>query len=83
MVIKKCPTVPEKVHRRLEQIVIGNGSMERPEHENATSPRAYKVGEDRWRSVFETIKENDCCGSYEDTIEIDGEKWVIGFNYGH
>ncbi len=83
MIIGKCPTVPEKVHKRIEEAIIGKGTEDRPEYEYTDNERAYKVGEVQWQAVFETKKEHGCCGCYEEEIEIDGEKWVIGFNYGH
>lgn len=33
--------------------------------------------------AFEEQSMNGCCGSYETEIEINGETWMIGCNYGH
>lgn len=33
--------------------------------------------------VYHILECNGCCGSYDDTVEHDGVKYKIGFNYGH
>jgi len=45
--------------------------------------RAFKVGDAEGEARFDEIASNGCCGSHRAEVEIDGEKWVIGFNHGH
>lgn len=33
--------------------------------------------------LYKLLKNKGCCGFYDEIIELEGEKYFIGFNYGH
>lgn len=57
---------------------------------NMRSTRAYCISSPRvarpytWEEVeYNQIRNNECCGFFDDSIIIDGQKYLFGFNYGH
>lgn len=33
--------------------------------------------------IYETLRQDGCCGSFDDVIVVDGKEATIGCNYGH
>jgi len=56
----------------------------------ATKDRDF-VDNERWAKMsngfqmkeWRRARDGGCCGSYDEVITIDGEKYIFGFNYGH
>lgn len=71
------PTSRMKALRVLQQ------HIEEKDLEYADNYRICKVGDvdDEYR--YMDAKHKGCCGFYDTEIEIDGEQWMIGCNYGH
>ena len=50
----------------------------------ADNYRAYRLSDKFLKRQFLDRKNQGCCGEFECTyIDLSGEKWVIGCNYGH
>lgn len=45
--------------------------------------RAALVGDQKAEAEYNKIRDQGCCGSYDEVVTIDGQEWRIGFNYGH
>lgn len=53
------------------------------EYECMDNYRAAPVGDEAAEAEYEQIKESGCCGRHDEIVEVNGQKWHIGFNYGH
>ena len=52
--------------------------------EYADNYRAYRVNDGFLKSQFFHRRKQGCCGELESNyIDLSGNKWVIGCNYGH
>ena len=51
--------------------------------EFADNFRAYRVRDGYLRDEFVKAVARGCCGVYEHGTTYQGDKWVIGCNYGH
>ena len=52
--------------------------------EYADNFRAYRVSDGFLKKEFFESKARGCCGELESNyIDLSGEKWIIGCNYGH
>mgnify|MGYP000035003694 CR=1 FL=1 len=52
--------------------------------EYADNFRAYRVSDEFLKKEFFESKSQGCCGEFESNyIDLSGEKWIIGCNYGH
>ncbi len=69
--------VPEAVWTALSDLV------EEHDLECADNFRAYRVADNYSKDEYEQAEREGCCGSFEDTVNIDSEEWVVGCNYGH
>ena len=50
----------------------------------ADNYRAYRLSDKFLKRQFLDRKNRGCCGEFESTyIDLSGNKWVIGCNYGH
>lgn len=45
--------------------------------------RVFKPGNVQEWIEYEKAQEDGCCGFYDEWIELNGEKFYVGFNYGH
>lgn len=45
--------------------------------------RVYKEGDSEGEFAYNERRRMGCCGFFDDEVEIDGEIWHIGCNYGH
>lgn len=55
----------------------------RSELECADNFRAYRHKDKKFFNQFMEAKDKGCCGCFESNTLVDGEKWIIGCNYGH
>ncbi len=69
--------VPKQVWENLEYEIA------RAELEYADNYRAYRVKDDLCREAFLQAVRQGCCGSFESSTTVAGDKWIIGCNYGH
>ena len=52
--------------------------------EYADNYRAYRLNDGFLKSQFFHRRKRGCCGEFESNyIDLSGDKWVIGCNYGH
>jgi hypothetical protein len=49
----------------------------------ADNYRAYKYGDDVGLHKYTELENQGCCGFFQSHTVINGEKWIIGCNYGH
>lgn len=73
----KFENVPEQVWKDLEY-EIGRHDLE-----YADNYRAYRYRDDLHKDEFMYAERCGCCGSFTSSTTVDGEKWIIGCNYGH
>jgi hypothetical protein len=45
--------------------------------------RAYRYHDGYGLAEFNKSRDNGCCGFFQSHTKVDGEKWIIGCNYGH
>ena len=45
--------------------------------------RAYRVKDNFLKKEYIQAFNSGCCGVFESSTIVDGDKWIIGFNYGH
>lgn len=45
--------------------------------------RCGKIGKSSSMRAYNREKESGCCGFFDDFVEYNGNKYLIGFNYGH
>ena len=62
---------------------IVRGSGEHDEYDYADNYRIAAVNNEFEVMMYERIKEDGCCGSYDRKINFKGKEYFIGFNYGH
>ena len=55
----------------------------RAELEYADNFRAYRPRDNKYASQYEMAEGAGCCGSFETAVKEDGERWIVGCNYGH
>jgi hypothetical protein len=51
--------------------------------ECADNYRAYRVSDAKGKAEFLSQKRSGCCGFFGSHTMINGNKWIIGCNYGH
>jgi hypothetical protein len=52
--------------------------------EYADTYRGYRVGDIDGENEFDRSRDAGCCGSFESNVILEnGDKWIIGCNYGH
>tara|TARA_Y100001938_G_C7786465_1_gene280431 strand:- start:190 stop:426 length:237 start_codon:yes stop_codon:yes gene_type:complete len=73
----KFPNVPKEVWYELELQIAENNL------EYADNYRAYRVSDGLHFDEFVKRYKAGCCGSYENGMNYNGERWIIGCNYGH
>lgn len=69
--------VPKEVWDDLEYRIAANSL------EYADNFRAYRASDMYLFEEYEKALERGCCGFFEDSTIINGEKWVMGCNHGH
>lgn len=75
--ISPFDTVPEQVWDDLRYQIAQR------DLEYADNFRAYRFIDDYLRKEFEAARNKGCCGCYESATTVNGQKWIIGCNYGH
>lgn len=45
--------------------------------------RCGKIGKSSSMRAYTREKKSGCCGFFDDLVEYNGNKYLIGFNYGH
>ena len=45
--------------------------------------RAYRVSDDFLKDEYIQASNKGCCGSFQTWTKVNGEKWIMGCNYGH
>ena len=45
--------------------------------------RAARISDPEEMKAYHKAYEHGCCGSYDETVLIQGEQFKLGFNYGH
>ena len=53
------------------------------EYECANNYRYYEIGNDTQQEVYTRMRQNGCCGFYDEHCTINGKFYKIGFNFGH
>ena len=51
--------------------------------ECADNYRAYRFSDKKHYEEYRKAEERGCCGFFQSHTMVDGEKWIIGCNYGH
>lgn len=70
--------VPQEVWEEL-RIEIARNDLD-----CVSSLRAYRYSDRLYQTMFDHSAANDCCGVFQSHIIIsNGEKWIVGCNYGH
>lgn len=69
----------QKVSRKIYNTLIKE--MEKKEYSD--NPRFCKVGILEQEKEYKRRQKKGCCGFFDEVIDIDDEKYLIGFNYGH
>lgn len=57
--------------------------MARSEESCVDNYRWYKSGDKEGEEAYNAARNKGCCGSFDGSTSINGEKWFIGCNYGH
>ncbi|KZX57770.1 hypothetical protein A3709_19295 [Halioglobus sp. HI00S01] len=57
--------------------------IDRHDLEYADNFRWYQEGDEEGEIAYNEAAESGCCGSFNTTTMINGQKWFIGCNYGH
>ena len=55
----------------------------RSDLEYADNFRAYRFRDNYLFDEFQKAERNGCCGVFQSHTVVNGEKWIIGCNYGH
>lgn len=55
----------------------------RADLEYSDNLRAYRFRDLKHFKQFREAEARGCCGSFETVVARDGEKWIVGCNYGH
>lgn len=53
------------------------------EYENTDNLRLARANVESEVAAYKAAQADGCCGSYDETIEVDGVTIMIGFNFGH
>ncbi len=69
--------IPQEVWDDLRYEIARNGL------ENADNFRAYRMRGHLGYEAYLNARNTGCCGFFESSTMVDGEKWIIGCNYGH
>lgn len=69
--------VPKEVWEDLRYEIARN------DLDNADNFRAYRYNDDFLKDAFLESVRRGCCGNFQSHTVVDGEKWIIGCNYGH
>lgn len=70
--------IPTEVRHELQYEIA------RHELEYADNYRAYRVRDNFLFDDWSTAYHQGCCGSFDTVITLkNGEKWIVGCNYGH
>lgn len=69
--------VPKQVWADLEYEVA------RHDLDCADNFRAYRVSDGYGFETYQRAADTGCCGYFEGSTVVDGQKWIIGCNYGH
>ena len=77
-------------HMPGETIIYPDGVMEaldyqvgRNDLEYADNYRAFRDKDNFLKDSFLAKESTGCCGFFEDAVTVNGEKWIVGCNYGH
>jgi hypothetical protein len=70
-------TVPVEVSQALRDFI------EKFDLEYADNTRFSPVDDPQGMMEFDEISAGGCCGNFEREIEVNGQKWMVGCNYGH
>lgn len=74
---EQWPNVPEQIWEDLEYEIARNNL------EYADNYRAYNFDTGKGFKAYVKATNKGCCGFFESATKLNGEKWVIGCNYGH
>jgi len=69
--------VPDQVWDDLEYEIGRNGL------DYADNYRAYRVKDGYLLPEFVAARKRGCCGEFETSTIVNGDKWIVGCNYGH
>lgn len=69
--------VPQEVWEDLRYEIARNDLY------NADNFRAYRYKDNWLKREFKLSVNRGCCGSFQSHTMVEGEKWIIGCNYGH
>ena len=69
--------VPQEVWEDLKYEIARN------DLDYADNYRAYRYKDSFLKDEFIKADNQGCCGCFESHTVVDGEKWIIGANYGH
>jgi len=75
--LDRTNTIPHQVWRDIDYEVA------KCDLEYADNYRAYRVSDGYCREEFDHAYNKGCCGFFQSHTIVDGEKWIIGCNYGH
>ena len=75
--MKNREKVPQGVWEALEYEIARDGM------ECDDNWRAYRVSDDFLFEEFVDADKRGCCGSFQTTVTVGGDKWIVGCNYGH
>jgi hypothetical protein len=68
----------KKLYRTFEEINSSHAHDEYPDNLRCAKASSQEEVIEYFRRA-----KNGCCGFFDEEIEVDGEKFLIGFNYGH
>ncbi len=69
--------IPDEVLEKIREVV------EAGDYEYADNYRAYRISDGFGLAQFDYAESQGCCGSHSEEVTVNGEQWMIGFNYGH
>ena len=70
-------SVPKQVWEDLQYEIARHGL------ECSDNYRAYRFKDDHLFKEYMKAAESGCCGCFESSTTVDGDKWIIGCHYGH
>lgn len=73
--------VPDGVWKILRSIMYDKDNAGNERYEYSGNAAAYLIGDPVGKKEYDEISR--CCGVYEEVIEFEGFKYMIGFDYGH
>lgn len=75
--LKAFPNVPQQVWDDLVYEVA------RANLEYDDNYRAYNFDTGEHFEAYKKAAKRGCCGVFESATKVNGQKWIIGCNYGH